>query len=170
MLNHEKLLAAMNALNSPPEPFTLDNVKLSLPQPHAGDNAWNTKITVTAKPGRGYSSSIDFYYHRIDLAEYGLLEIESPQSFTMDGILVVLNNINERPENEKANIAELDLVPVTLPAFAPNGDAHSIILTADRNSLGWTGTAPILLAYNLPDVTDLFQYMTETLPEPGYLP
>lgn len=170
MINQEKLLAAINALNSPPEPFTLENVALLPPTPHAGSNSWNTKITVAAKPGQGYSNQIEFYYRRIDLKELGTLEIASDQLFTNAGILAMLNSLNTAPERQKAILAENDLIAFSVPPFALNGDAHVVNLLADDTSLGWIGETTMLLAYNLPDVTSLYQHLTETLPTPGYLP
>lgn len=158
MLNPDKLLAALNALNSPPEPFTMANIVLSAPAPYSGPNPWNTKITVTAVPGQGYSSSLDFYYHRIDLTELGALAIASAQSFTMDGILVVLNGMNTAPDAENAELDVTDLQPVTLPNFSPNGDAQTITLQAVDSSIGWVGQTNVLLAYNLPDVQPLIDF------------
>lgn len=158
MLNPEKLLAALNALNSPPVPFTLENVVLSTPQPYVGNAPWNTKITATAMPGEGYSSSMDFYYHRIDLSEMGVVEIASRQPFTVDNILVVLNNLNTAAIDTRADLTLADLEEVTLPTFSPNGDAQTITLDAHDTSIGWIGVNKVLLAYNLPDVGTLINF------------
>jgi hypothetical protein len=170
MINHEKLLAAINALNSPPVPFTLENVALLPPLPYEGSNSWNTKITVMAKAGQAYSSQIDFYYRRIDLKEMGALTISSDQFFSTSSILTMLNNLNTAPDRQKPVLAEADLVSFSLPPFSLNGDAHVVSLLADDGSLGWIGQTEMLLAYNLPDVSALYQFMTETMPTPGYLP
>lgn len=170
MINHDKLLAAINALNTPPVPFTLDNVALLPPTPHEGSSSWNTKIVVAAKPGQGYSSQIDFYYRRIDLKEMGPLALSSDKFFTVAGILSTLSNLNTAPDRQKAVLTESDLVDFSLPPFALNGDAVTVKLKAESSSLGWIGETTLTLAYNLPDVSALYRFFTETAPTPGYLP
>jgi len=168
MINQEKLLAALTALNTPPVPFTLENVVLSPPTSFPGPNPWNTRVTISAVPAKGYSSGLDFYYHRIDLAELGDLAVVSAVPVTVAGILLVLNNANAALDQDRAELDVSDLEEITLPRMYEHGDATFINLTARANSYGWCGENNLLVAYNLPDVSELETFLYQTAP--GYFP
>jgi len=164
MLNQEKLLVALNALNSPPEPLTLDSVTFMPPVPYIGADPCNTKISVVAKPAKGYSSTLDFYYHRISLTEMGKLEFSSMQPYTVDNLLLILNNMNAAPLDKTAELALTDLEAIKLPQFAAIGDAQTLAIKAHSDSIGWVGETEMLLAFNLPDVSRLEILYNEILP------
>lgn len=169
MLNAQKILAAINALNSPPIPLTLDNVVVSDPQPsnvqpYPGAIGWNTKITASAKPDLGYANSVEVYYHRIGLEELGTIELLSNYEFTPENVVNLLNNI------KGTELALEDLEQFVIPEMAEVGDVANIAIAAKERSIGWINTNTVLLGYNIPDnLNKVFETMNVTLPNRGYL-
>lgn len=169
-LSRLKIFQALTAENPPPIPFNDETVTLSDPTPSVDPNPgqgdeWNTKITVTAKPGSGYTGSVDVYYRRNDLRKFeGTASLVQECRFTTDTFLDALN----RCQTVALGWEDLEpFDPKRLPCRA--GVIRCIELKALDTSLGWFGTVVVPVVIGIPaEANALHQLIHNTLPSPGY--
>lgn len=146
-----KIFQALTAENPPPIPFTDETVILSNPvpsidpHPNSGDE-WNTKVTVTARPGSGYGGSVDIYYRRIPLTRFeGTVSLCQEDRFTPESLIEALN----RCYNSFLSLEDLEHIdPDTLPCQA--GVVRCLELTALPDSLGWFGVVRVPVVIGIP--------------------
>ena len=72
-ITQTKLYGLLNARVSPSVPFSPQNTELVNVVADSGAT-WNSRMTLRALPGQGYSGSTPVLYRRIDLAAMGLPE------------------------------------------------------------------------------------------------
>jgi len=165
-----KIFEALTAENPPPIPFNDDTIWLSDPvpsadpQPGVGDE-WNTMVTVTAKPGSGYSGSVNVYYRRVDLQKFaGTQILDRECRFTPQAIIDALNNCY------KSFLSLEDLQAITdsdLPC--QSGVVKCLTLSALENSLGWIGAVTLPVVFGIPaEACRLHTLLNHTMPAPGY--
>lgn len=158
----DKLLDLINAKNPHKHPLTSDQVTFAAPVPNS-DATWNTKVTVSSVPGKGYRGNVDVFYHRIELTELGTsIGFISEEPFTPETIVSMLN------EKLGITLTLTELDAVTVPAMTV-GDIETVVLAAKSDSFGWVGEIGIDLLFGLPDNDELHQLVTNTLPSSGYL-
>lgn len=159
-----KIFQALTAENPPPIPFSDDTVTLSDPvvsvdpQPGCGDE-WNTKVTVTAKPGSGYSGSVDVYYRRSNLQKFlGTNVLIQECRFTPESIIAALNSCY----NSFLSLDDLEPIdPANLPCHA--GVLRCLELTALDNSLGWFGVVRVPVVIGIPAQADKLHHLIHTV-------
>ena len=145
-----KIFQALTAENPPPIPFSDDTVILSDPepaldsQPGVGDE-WNTKVTVTAKPGSGYSGSVDVYYRRIHLMRFEGTQVAVECKITPEILIEALN----RCHSTFLSLDDLQPIdPTTLPC--QSGVVRCLELISLDNSLGWYGSVRVPVVFGIP--------------------
>ena len=165
-----KIFEALTAKNPPPIPFNDDTVWLSEPSPNldplpqSGDD-WNTMVTVIAKPGSGYSGSVNVFYRRVDLQRFaGTEALMRECKFTPQAIIDALNKcyLSFLSLEDLHEITEADLPCAT-------GVVRCLTLTALDNSLGWIGTVTLPVVFGIPkEASRLHWLLNHTMPAPGY--
>lgn len=134
-----KLLELINSSNFPPIPLTDANVVLGAPVANDGGARWNTSISVTAKPGQGFTGSRTLFYRRLDLAILPVLSFPAANALDAQSLLNLLNL------HSGAELELEDLQDFTIPAVGPGASA-SCTLVAAVGSLRWIGQQTITLA------------------------
>lgn len=143
-----KIFDALTAENRPPIPLNDDTVTFSLPVavdyiPGTGDeDYWNTKITVTARPGSGYTGSVDIFYTRLDLKLFdngSLVFNEYP--YTPEALVAVLNRLHQ----SYLTVDDLETIEVvSTPKVGSN--VFTLLLRAREDSLAWIGDVTLQVA------------------------
>lgn len=144
----DKLLALLNTEFTPQ--IALSDVTINFSNLTSDDNPeWDTKLTVTGIPGKGYYGSVDVFYRRIGLE---VLDTSAPLrkegTFNIDEITTMLNGMTD------SFISRVDLDPVVIPVLSP-GDSKPLTLTAHPESLGWKGTTTVTLKYGRPTMEEV---------------
>lgn len=140
MAAKEVLLGLMNDLNQPKRLFSDVNVELGDAVPELTENG-DTKLLVTAVPGRGYNGSVEVFYRRIPLADaIGDKSVRSLNELTPQVVIDLVNSA------AGSFVSLDDLVPFATPT-PEEGTATTIVLTAKPESLGFTGTIEITVEY-----------------------
>ena len=161
MINQDTIIALINADNPIDIPHTSESITLSLPVVDIGES-WNTKLTVSSVDGYGYFGDVDVFYHRIELAELGPINLLSETPFTRETIVALLNS------RKGTELDVSDVVDLFVPDMAL-GETGTVVLAAQADSLGWTAEAEIALLFGLPENVDLLhQLVTVTFPASGY--
>lgn len=168
--NRIKILQALTSENSPPVPFSDDNVVVSDPinvigTDEDGGVQWNTKVVVTAKPTSVYSGSIDIYYRRIDLQVFaGTTSLIQECQFTPQSIINALNHCH-RTDLDLEDIADIDLSQ--LPC--QSGVIRCLDLVATQHSLGWYGSVRVPVVIGIPyEAVRLHNLIHHTMPISNY--
>lgn len=120
-----------------------------------GQNTRNTELTVTAKPGSGYTGSVPVRFTRLDLANFpaaGTLEYTLTGTDTVGDILsAVATQLGVLEE-----AVELDIVEVPT---VDEGETVTINILATVGSLLYVGQAPVTV---FPNTTDLNNEVTQS--------
>lgn len=140
----QRILDLLNELNLPPKALTAINVKFGQPEVLPDEGLVNTKVTISAVPGRGYSGSVDITYRRLAIGE--ILQaptLRSLDPFTEDLVLASINNAFG------LFLTVDDMQPFDIPEI-PAGESQVLQLRAKEGSLGWLGGVDITLEHAKP--------------------
>lgn len=161
--SRDKLLALINADNPWPMPLNFKCVSFSDPLPDLGQ-AWNTKVTVSAIPGFGFTGHVDVFYHRIGLPDTGYIGIFTEEQLTPETLTALL------ALQKNIDIPVEELEDFSIPMFEAVGDMGTVVLAAKSNSYGWMGTttAEVLFGFTQQSLDDLHTLLTVTMPSVGY--
>lgn len=136
----DKIRELINLANDPPKLFTARNLRLDVPVPDAGDG-WNTKMEVEGIPGRGYYGTEEIFYKRIPLDLVNrTTPLRSIAPLTPQLVLDLFNGATG------LFVTLEDVEPFTPPQLE-DGDSGQVDIVAVPLSMGFTGTATILLEY-----------------------
>lgn len=139
-ISADKIRTLINEENLPPKLFTEGNLKLETPVPSVGDG-YNTKLPVSAVPGRGYWGEEEVFYKRINMAEVTReTPYRSTVTLTPEIVLQLINNTTG------LFITPEDIEPFTPPVLL-EGQSGDVVLVALSNSLGFTGTLTAKFEY-----------------------
>jgi len=161
---YDQVLNYLNTDNVNQVPLTLADITFSNPVP-SNITVDNTLITVSAIAGSGYEGSVELYYNRIDFAELGsTVWLFSDIEFTTDIVISLLNTDRNCIFLDNTDIATLNI------PYMVSGDVASVILTAQENSINWTGSTVLSLFMGFPIISNtLHELVNTTFPAPGYL-
>lgn len=161
--SYDKILQLLNDGNPHHIAFTKDNVILMEPTENIGA-AWNTKLNIKAMPDGPFAGMVDIYYHRIQLSSIGTdLWLFSDQQFDHDNIVNILNT------TKNTFLAASDIDTTIIPLMRI-GDIMTVVITANPNSYGWTGSNEATLIMGFPSVVNkLHTLLNYTLPGNDYI-
>lgn len=138
-----KLRELLNKTFAPQKEFTADNIQFQQPSVEVTDD-YNTVLGVKGNMGKGYYGFVTVKYKRVDLAELGTaIELRKEGQLTLPEICDMLNSTSD------TFLAESDLLPASIPNLLP-GESHTVLLEANPDSIGWTGSVEITIRYGRP--------------------
>lgn len=157
----EKLRELLNNKFTPQKEITEKNVGFGTPSIDEGEG-YNTTMTLTGKPGKGYYNSVEVKYRRVDLSALSdEIEIRKEGQLTLEEICTYLNN------GYTAFLSVDDLEPIDIPVL-PVGGSDYITLVAKSDSVGWTGSQSVAIHYGKPPLNvALGRTRLSTLTPPG---
>jgi hypothetical protein len=160
---YKQLLELINSNNPSIVPFSTVNISFSEPVVDIGDT-WNTKITVSAIPSAGYVGSVDLYYNRIDIAEFGVgIWLFSDTQITNDSLIDLLNI------NRNAFLLVSDIEPIAIPDMVL-GDIMVFPITIKNNSINWIGNNSVSTIIGFPVIAENLNILVNTVfPTNNYL-
>lgn len=139
----EEIIALVNDTNSPPKLLTPLLVRFNEPVEETGEG-WDTRVMMRANPGKGYRGNVEIFYTRVPLADLGAAPtMRSETGFTKDSLINALNGMLN------AFITPDDLEPFEIPELAV-GETKVVSIIAKENSLGWRGSADVVIQYGRP--------------------
>ena len=135
-ITQTKLYGLLNARVSPSVPFSPQNTELVNVVADSGAT-WNSRMTLRALPGQGYSGSTPVLYRRIDLAAMGLPEFSLGQVTSHQAMLDALNS----RYGSWLTMSDIDVDAIG----TDEGIDQTITMTARPNNFAWIGTVQIVL-------------------------
>lgn len=141
----EQLVILLNETFVPPTIFSDTNLVFGTPSAAPEDATdYDTIVTATGVPGRGYFGDAEIHYTRVPLSNLaGIVSITSLDNFTLDSIAQLINAAYG------TFLDASDFVPqdITTP---PLLGSSTITLVAADTSLGWKGSVDITITHDKP--------------------
>lgn len=161
-----RLLEALNEDFTPQNTFTETNLRFDAVTAE-GIEGYNSKLTLSGLPGRGYYGSVDLFFNRLDLSVLeetpGIkIELRREGDWSVADVVTGLNGLR------RAQLTEDDIeFSIAPPAgFAPGSEAE-VQITAKNTSWQWQGDLDLKLVYGKPYLNQVvFESMLNTINHP----
>ncbi|BDD79841.1 hypothetical protein [Burkholderia phage FLC9] len=141
----EQLIILLNETFIPPTIFSDKNLVFGTPSAAPEDATdYDTVVTATGVPGRGYWGSAEIHYTKVPLSNLdGVVSLASLDNFTLDSIAQLMNAAYG------TFLDASDFVPqdITTP---PLLGSSTVTLVAADTSLGWKGQVDITITHDKP--------------------
>lgn len=139
----DRIYTQLNDLNSPFRLFSPRTVGLGTPVVNEGGEH-NTRLTLTAVPGRGYIGDVDVYFDRVPLSDLiQSTDLRSQEPWTPAIVASMLQSSTGLP------LVADDFEPFTVPVLKP-GESKQVTVKLKEGSFGFYGELTLNLLYGKP--------------------
>lgn len=161
-----RVLDALNSEFTPQNQFTEANLRFDAIASDATEG-FNSKITLSGLPGKGYYGSVDLLFNRLDLAVLEhtpgvMIELRREGDWSIADVVTGLNGLRRA----KLTTDDIDFSIAPPAGFAPGSEVEAQI-TAKNTSYAWTGSLDVKLVYGKPYLNQVvFSSLLNTINHP----
>jgi hypothetical protein len=140
MSSSDQLLQLINDANLPPKLLTTKNVSFGTVAIE-DDPDYNTSLLVSGVPINGYSGEVTINYKRLALSDIVTTTLRTTTTIDKAACVALVN------QAYGMFLIEDDLEDFTPPTLDSSNPSATISLTANVNSIGFTGTVDLIVQY-----------------------